>query len=165
MAAGWTAERYSRMQGGARLRQRGDSPSLPRGLRVVFAYAQGAEKRLPAVRLRFVTFLPPAVILSGSEGWPVDQPKGKLSYGQAKSQLWSTRSRPLRVSKHNPSTQPAAEGGHNPRGEAPSTLPSEFFKINISKDQRADSTISRREPLWKIGEIRKMCRRRHMTAM
>ena len=26
-------------------------------------------------------------------------------------------------------------------------------------------TISRREPLWKIGEIRKMCRRRHMTAM
>ena len=32
---------------------------------------------------------------------------------------------PLSESKHNLSTQPAAAGGHNPRGEAPSTFPSE----------------------------------------
>lgn len=67
MAAGWTAERYSRTQGGARLRRRGDSPALPRGLRVVFATAQGAEKRQPAARLPSVTFPPPTVILSDSD--------------------------------------------------------------------------------------------------
>ena len=51
---------------------------------------------LSAVRYRLTAyrswpFPRTLVILSGSEGWSVDQPKGKPSYGQAMGQLWSTR--------------------------------------------------------------------------